>query len=67
MMGVMLVTSERSLTNVRDLFVTKHLDGEHTQSKKQLWINLCIVKAAIKIVKGKKMKKSQLHLVMAKQ
>jgi len=56
-----MVTSDRSLTTVRDLFIEHYFDGEQTHRNKKVWVNLCIVKAVVEVVKGERTRKAELH------
>ena len=67
MTGVTMVTSDKSLSTVRELFIEEHLTGSINQAKKQAWTNLCTCKAAIEVVKGDKKKKQEIHTDMVEK
>ena len=67
MTGVTMVTSDKSLSTVRELFIEEHLTGSINQAKKQAWTNLCTCKAAIEVVKGDRKKKQAIYADMAEK
>ena len=58
MTGITVVTSDKSLNSVKNLFIQGALSGIQNQAKKMAWVNLCICKAAIEIMNGDKKKES---------
>lgn len=61
MKGVTVVTSDKSILKVRYLFIDGPLNGDQNQAKKKAWVNLCVWKAAVEIIKGEKKRKVDIY------
>ena len=67
MTGITVVTSDKSLDSVKNIFIWGPFSGTQNQAKKMAWVNLCVCKAAIKIINGDKKRKADIHQEMVER